>query len=76
MVLEQTHRRVPDCWDVLTPFIRRIVKFLKSQRFIHGQLYMQKLQQNMANDAYPVKMKEVVNDVLHPVTKETIKWYT
>ena len=40
-----------------------------------GNLYMQELQQSMANNATPSGLEEVASGVVHPVTKETITKY-
>jgi hypothetical protein len=40
-----------------------------------GNVYMQELQHNTANIAIPVKLEEVVNGVVHPVTKVRITKY-
>ena len=42
---------------------------------VMGNLYTQELQQSMANNTNPSGLEEVANDVVHPVTKETITTY-
>ena len=40
-----------------------------------GDLYMQKLQQSITENSNPIEMEEVANNVVHPITKETITNY-
>ena len=40
-----------------------------------GNLYMQTLEQSIAEISNPIAMEEVANGVVHPITKETITKY-
>ena len=38
--------------------------------------FMQELQQSMTHNAVPIRLEEVANGIVHPLTKETITTYT